>query len=70
MTKRELIRKLEGREVQTADGLWHLVKNGRFQTSAGECRLAEHCRYHLGEFLKYSRLPLASDKEGGEKVGP
>lgn len=57
-TKADNIRYLEGKEVQTGDGQWHLVKNGQYRTAGGATvRLQDLAPYHLLQFRANSREP-------------
>jgi hypothetical protein len=55
VTKDELIRKLEGRIITTADKRSHLVKDGEYRTRAGTVKLAGLSRFILEAFFVTSR---------------
>jgi hypothetical protein len=53
--KYEIIKALEGKEVQTPDGIWHLVTKGRYNTRFGNVNLLNHSVEYLESMLRYSR---------------
>lgn len=53
MTKSQIVAKLEGKTITTADGVTHVVQDGEFTTSLGDvCKLEDLPIYHLRGFLK------------------
>jgi len=56
MTKTEIICKLEGRIITTADGCEHVIEDGAFTTKSGALvRLVTLEKFHLRTFLENAK---------------
>jgi len=67
LSKRDIIAQLEGRELCTADGSWHLVRNGTFTSQTGETvPLDQYSTPILRDWLKRYSRPV---RRGGRQNG-
>ena len=56
MTKKQIIAKLEGKVITTADSITHIIQDGRFETADGTTmRLERLCVAHLRRFLENAK---------------